>query len=107
MSINTQRKLLFIPIINIISMFQWIKLCSIKSIRPLDFIKELLKMFLLFIVITVVRIIFSFAFDNELFNKIVTYISIYFYCFIMSWTSIRAQEKIYLNEHQNETKNRP
>ncbi len=94
MSMETQKILRFIPIINMITMFCWIGLCFKKSIRQLDYFKSLLKMFAYLLLITVVRIAISFIFKNEFLDQIVFYISIYFYFFSISWVSVQAQEKI-------------
>lgn len=100
MSIKMQKKLRFIPIINIVTMFFWIRICSRKSIGTMDFIKELLKIFLGFIIITAFRIAISFILKNETLDKIVMYISIYFYFLVMSLGAVEAQEKILLNEQK-------
>ena len=103
MSIKSQKILRFIPIVNILTMFAWIRVCSVKSIKPFDFLIELLKMFSLFFIITIIRIACSFIFKNEQLDHIVLYISIYFYFLSMAWISVRAQEKILLKsqEHEN------
>lgn len=94
MSIKSQKILRFIPVVNILTMFAWIRICSIKSIKPFDFVKELAKMFLLFFIITAMRMACSLVFKNEMLDHILLYVSIYFYFLSMSWISVRSQEKI-------------
>ena len=99
MSIETQKKLKFIPIINIITMFAWIRICFIKSIKPFDFLKNLLKMFFIFVIITIPRIVCFFALENDTLDRILTYVSIYLYFLTMSWISVESQEEIM--QHKN------
>lgn len=98
MSIKTQKRLRIIPIINILTMFAWIKMCHVKQIKSSDFIKELIKMFGLFFLITMIRVSVSFIFKNSVLDNVITCISIYLYFLSMSCVSVKAQEKI-LNEN--------
>lgn len=98
MSIKMQKIIRFIPIINMITMFCWIKACSIYSIKPSWFLKELLKMFLGFIIITVIRIFITYTWQNDFIDGIATIIAGYFYFLVMALVSVRAQEKILKNE---------
>ena len=68
MSIKTQKVLMFIPVVNIITIFSWLGLCARESIEPLDYLKELLKTFLYIIAITAMRMVFMLVFDNEINN---------------------------------------
>jgi len=100
MSIKTQKILRFIPIVNFVTMFAWINLCFKKSVKQFDYIKNLIKMFLLIILITAVRIVCSFVFKNEMLDSIIMYISIYFYLLSMSFVSVKAQEDILAKDTQ-------
>ena len=102
MSIKTQKYLRFVPIINIITVFMWIRSCCVNSIRPFDFVKELLKILGIFVLITVVRIIVAYAFRNSTFDYYLTLISTYFYFLTMSWFAVGAQIRI-SNTNQKES----
>ncbi len=94
MSIKTQKIIRFIPIINIITLFCWISMCAKKVTTIGFFIKQLLKMFFWFLLVSVPRIVVSFVFNNPQLDMALTWISIYFYFFAMAWISVEAQEKI-------------
>ena len=94
MSLKKQKAIKYIPIINFITMFCWIKTCAHQSIKVTDFLKNLLKIFIYSIFITVFRIAAFYIIDNQIINNIITCISIYFYFLVISSVSISAQEKI-------------
>ena len=100
MSLKTQKIIRFIPIVNIITIFLWIRVCAIESIRPFEFLKELIKIFLAMIAITAVRIACSFIFQNQILDEVVMWISIYFYFLSMAIGSVKAQEKILTRKQQ-------
>ena len=93
MSIQIQKWIRFIPVVNLLTMFCWINLCFKKSIKATDYVKELCKMFIFFFIISFIRIACSFTFKNELLDAIVTWISIYLYFLTMSWVAVMHKEK--------------
>jgi len=94
MSLKVQRVIRFIPIVNMITVFCWFNLCFKKSITMSFYLKNLLKIFAMVIVITVIRMVVSLGFQNEVVDIVLTVISIYFYFFSMAWVSVSAQESM-------------
>ena len=94
MSIYTQKFLRFIPILNIITVFAWFRLSSCVEYRQRDYAKNLLKMFVCIIIITLFRIVLNNLFDTELINSIVFLTSVYLYFFSMSAIAVAAQEEL-------------
>lgn len=100
MSIKTQKKLRFIPILNLLTIFAWGKLCFEKSITISWFMKNLLKIFAMLFVITAIRTAPSFIFKNETLDMVIAYVSIYL-CFLsISWISVKAQEEILYKQNK-------
>lgn len=100
MSIKTQKILRFIPIINIITYYYWLRLCFKKPVRMKTFLADLLRIFLGILIITIIRIVISRILKSETIDLIVTNISIYFYLLVIAWFSVRAQEKILEKERK-------
>ena len=98
MSIKIQKVLRFIPLINFISVFLWLRLCMVKPMKPTQYFKKLGLMFLLLFLITVVRIVLDKVFNNEIVTTISTWVGIYLYFLSMAWVSVKAQEEILMEE---------
>lgn len=96
MTIDFQKKIMFIPIVNFITVFLWIGKCFSNVLKPSDFIKTLLKIFVCMIAITIFRILLSDFYTETVFNDIVFYISVYLYFFSMSFFAVKAQEQMEL-----------
>ena len=97
MSINNQKKILFVPIINILPLLFWVKMCFNKPIKVSYFIKEYFKLAVSVIGITAIRL-FLIAFLPEIGQHFITaMIFIYFYFTTIAYLSIRAQIKIESN----------
>ncbi len=100
MSIKTQKILRFIPIINFITMFCWIRLCFKKQVKTRTFIADEIKIIIGVLIITIIRIIISKILKSDNIDLIVTNISMYFYLLIIAWFSVKAQEKILEKEQK-------
>ena len=98
MSIKIQKVLRFIPFINFISVFLWLRLCMVKAMKPKQYFKKLGLLFLLVILITVVRIVLDKVFSNEIVKTISTWGGIYLSFLSMAWVSVKAQEEILMEE---------
>ena len=98
MSIKIQKILRFIPIINFITVFLWLRLCMVKAMKPNQYFKKLGLLFLLVILITVVRIVLDKVFNNEIVTAISTWVGIYLYFLSMAWVSVKAQEEILMEQ---------
>lgn len=93
MSIKTQRILRFIPLVNLATMFFWIKMYHDKPLKHSGFMKALFTMFLVCIVITIPRIAIHFLIDNNTINNLIFYLSSYLYMLGISFVAVADQEK--------------
>lgn len=97
LAIKTQKIIRFIPIVNILTVFCWIKMYMNNGFKCTDFLKSLLKIFLIIILINVPRMASHFLFKNETLDQILYWVSVYFSFFGMSVVAVADQEK-YLNK---------
>lgn len=100
MSIQKQKVLRFIPIVNFfVCVFSWLKMYRVKNIKQADFLRAMLIMFLVMLLLTLPRIILSVVFKNDMLDSIVFYISLYFYLFGISAVAVADQEH-HMNQSQ-------
>ena len=95
MSLKIQKFILFIPIINFVTVFCFLAMCFKKGIGFKEYLTILLKLFGTVIALTIPRMVVSFTCDNYMLNQILLWVTIYFYFFAISWILIRAQENLY------------
>ena len=93
MSIKVQKIILFIPIVNFVSMFCFLGMCFKRGIAFKEYLIVLLKMFGAVILLTIPRIIVSFAWENYIANQILLWVTVYCYFFVLALIAIQAQEK--------------
>ncbi len=93
MSIKTQRVLRFIPLINLVTMFFWIKMYYNKSLKHSNFMKALFTMFLIITLITIPRVIVHFLLDSYALECILSYLSVYLYMLGISFVAVADQER--------------
>ena len=94
MSIKVQKILRFIPVVNFVTVFLWIRFCMVSAIRPAEYIKYLLKMFLFCIIITIPRIVVSSVLRDPSVDSILTSVSLLLYLWVISFVAVEAQEKM-------------
>lgn len=98
MKIKTQKILKFIPIANFIILFIWIGAYYKHVTKPSRFIKNLLKMFLAVILITIPRIAAYKIGAPEFVLQLLLYICTYLSMLIMAMIAIKDQEKLIAEE---------
>jgi len=94
MSTETQKKLLFIPIANLISLFCWIKACYDYQAEHLQFLRSLFKLFVPCIIFAVIQIAVQALCPIDTLNTIVSIVCTYALTVAFSYLAIRAQEQI-------------
>ena len=94
MSTETQKKLLFIPIANLISLFCWIKACYDYQAEHLQFLRTLFIMFVPVIIFAVIQITVQALCPIDTLNTIVSIVCSYALTVALSYLAIRAQEQI-------------
>lgn len=77
MTIDKQKILKFIPIIQLITVFYWLKYYLTKKIPWSDFAKALLKIFAVLLFIHITRMILHFVFVNDILDNVLYYVSLY------------------------------
>ena len=101
MKITTQKKFLYIPIVNFsVIMFSWLLFYYKNNISKSRFIKITCKIFLFCFLVTIPRIIISKIANNLLIENISFYISVIIYMFIPSYFALKDQEK-YIEEQEH------
>ena len=93
MSIKTQRKIMFIPIVNLTTLIFWLKMYHDNNIKHSNFIKSLLVMFAVCILVSIPRMLIHFIIGNDVIDNILFYISIWFYTTGIAFVSVVDQEK--------------
>ncbi len=97
MSIIKQKKICYIPIINFcIIMFCWIRMYLKNNVPKSRFIKNLAKIFLLVIIVTIPEIVVSKMLPVEWLIQCLWYINAYLIMLIPSIIAIKDQEKYIL-----------
>lgn len=93
MTLKKQKVIKYIPIIQFITVFCWIKYCKKNNIQFKDFFKTFLKMVGFLLVLNIPRMVLHFVFQNDLLDNITFYISIYPTFLGMASIAVFAQEK--------------
>lgn len=92
MTIKKQKIIRFIPIIQFITVFCWLKYYVTKHVKWSNFAKTLFKMFVIVILIHLPRLILHFIFTNEVLDNILYYLSLYPAFFAIATMSVADQE---------------
>ena len=77
MTLKKQKILKFIPIIQLITVFYWLKYYLTKKIPWSEFAKALLKIFAVLLFIHIPRMILHFVFMNDILDNVLYYVSLY------------------------------
>ena len=77
MTLKKQKILKFIPIIQLITVFYWLKCYLTNKIPWSDFAKALLKIFAVILFIHIPRMILHFVFVNDILDNVFYYVSLY------------------------------
>lgn len=93
MSLKTQRKIMFIPVINFMTVFFFIQFIRKNNIETRYFIKTWIRILLYFLIIVVISEVVIVFLDNQLIKYIAEWISTYFILFMIAFQSVKAQEK--------------
>lgn len=72
-----QNVLKYVPIIQLITVFYWLKGYTSNRLKWGEFARALLSMFFVMILINIPRMILDIVLSNEMLNEILYYISIY------------------------------
>lgn len=88
-----QNVLKYVPIIQLITVFYWLKGYISNHLKWGEFAKTFLLMFFVMILIHIPRMILSFVFSNEMLNEIIYYISLYPTFFGISLVAVADQKK--------------
>lgn len=94
MSIEKQNMLKFIPIVNFLTVFFWIKLCYEKNVKKTRFLGDLMVMFACGIIYSIIQILMNYFIPFPMLMGIVTCISVYLLLLAISWLAVHAQIKI-------------
>ncbi len=103
MSIKLQKIIMYIPLVNIITVFCLLGVYKKNVLETSRFIKFILLVFLLEFIITIPEIILSGVCDIIILNDIVHWITTYFNFFAYAFLAVREQEKIL--KEKEESKN--
>ena len=94
MKISIQKKLMFIPYINLFLVFVWLYYYINKSNKDNSvFIKKILLGGLLALVINIPRIVLSFVIENNVVNSILLHLSAYASSIVICSIAIKDQEE--------------
>ena len=93
MTLKTQKIIMYIPIVQIITFFCWLMYYYKKNLKKSDFFKTLFLIIGWVVVITIPRIILNAIFKNETLDNIVFYIFLYPTLFGISYIAVADQEK--------------
>lgn len=92
MSIKTQKIIRFIPIVNFISVFFWLKMVLQKM--PSNYIfKPMLKIAIPSVIIFIVRVIICEAINTLWITTLLTWVSFYITDLIFAFVAVKEQEK--------------
>ena len=93
MSIHLQKIIRFIPIVNTITLFFWIKMYCQKKLKISDFLKAFFTMVLVLFVVAIPQMNSDRVVSNEILKNVIFYILAYIYMFGVSFVSVADQEK--------------
>lgn len=91
--LKKQKKIKFIPIVQIVTVFCWIGFCGRNNVKQSEFFKYALMMAGFMLLTAIPRMILNFIFHNDMLDSILFYISIYPTFLGFSWIAVAAQEK--------------
>jgi len=93
MSLKVQKIVKYIPIIQFITFFCWIKYCMDYKVKFIEFLKVELKMFVYLFLLDLPLMVLSSVFKNDTLDMILLYIIIYPALFGVASIAVAAQEK--------------
>ena len=102
MSNKMQKKLQFVPILNIVLLCRWMHACMRYPDAYRKFLPGWFKILGWCLVITVPRIVLTYTLRNDVFDTIATWIAGYFYLLAIAIVSVREQERINCQNCQRE-----
>lgn len=91
MSIKTQKKLLFLPVINFIIPFIWLSKCFHNKITMGWFLKKAVIMVIGITIVSFARVLLNYIIDNAVINTIAFYVDAYLCFLIIAKVSFDAQ----------------
>ena len=83
MSIKTQRKILYIPIVNFIIAFCLLGRCFRFKIKKIWLFKKYALMLAGILIITLLNVLLDRVIDNLVVDNIIFYVSVYFHLFVI------------------------
>ncbi len=94
MSIEKQKKLLFVPIVNfLVSGISFLKMFSEKNLSPVCIFRLLFKCFLFVIVITILEVAIGSTTDIIWVKSLISLSSSYLFSLFISYSAIKEQER--------------
>lgn len=93
MKLYYQKIIRFIPLVQFLTVFCWIKMYRTNNLKFRDWIKAFLKMIVIILIINVPRIILHFVFDSETLDIIAFYLTLYPTFFSVSYIAVKDQER--------------
>lgn len=101
MSIEKQKIIRFIPMVNLITVAFWIELV-LKQKLPVNYImKPIIKVFISIIVILIPRIIIAKTVDSHLIDMIAFYVSAYLMSLVMAFVFVGEQIKLLKQKNED------
>ena len=94
MSIDTQKKLRFIPIVNVITLYYWFKNLKYAENKPKIIFKTLALIYFSMLLITIARIALIKLVTDEVVLFIGTLVYVYLNFFAISFFAVLSQEKM-------------
>lgn len=94
MLIKTQKKIMFIPFVNFISFFIWLKLMKKKNANPSFFLKKWIRILVYFLIIIIPSTLIVENINNTILANIIEAITVYCIFLVISYQSIKAQEEL-------------
>lgn len=93
MTIDKQKILKYIPIVQLATLFFWDRYARKNNVKLKERLKTDIKMVIFLLIITIPRMILHFVLKNELLDNIIFYISIYPTFLGLATLAVAAQEK--------------
>ena len=101
MSIETQKKIKYIPIINFIIMFIWMNKYFQYKTKITSYLRTLLKMFGGLLLMHIPRMILFYLGTPDIILSVLIWISVYFFFFWIAHAAIKEERLIAENELTN------
>jgi hypothetical protein len=100
MTIQSKKIISFFPLVNIIVIILWIRFYSRNGLSHVHFFKNLIKIFLVLVLLHIPRIILRFVGVSDTIQQILAFAS--FYLTFVTWAFLAIRdEKKYLYENTN------